>query len=84
MNKSQLITKLLHSKTIWGTLWGNPKTQKHGLVEIKISNIVYCERENERVQLLYSIGCYASDIISYYLDEYGLTWAFTKEELEDE
>ena len=82
MNKNYLITQLFRHTIIYGTLWGEPKQLRHGIVTIAVSRLTYYD--GERPQLFYSCGPYASDVICYYLDEYGMTWAFTKEELENE
>jgi hypothetical protein len=82
MSKNYLITQLFRHTIIYGTLWGEPKQLRHGIITVAVSSLVYYD--GERPQLFYSCGPYASDVISYYLDEYGITWAFTKEELEDE
>lgn len=80
----KLITQLIQSSHIYGTMYGLYKHQDK-IIKIKSSKLRYVENwGTEGPGLIYIWGWPGPDGNTYLFSDYGKTWAFTKKELENE
>ena len=66
---------------IYGTSYGTSKEEKHFVSYYKLSDIDI-KKYDGKIAFIYHLGNLSySDFIVYKLEDYGKTWALTKEEL---
>jgi len=80
--RQDLITKLIHANCIYVTMYGMHKS-KDRIIEIKNTEIYkfVFNWGDEGPAFIYLWGWPGPDGNVYRIDDYGETWAFSKEEL---
>lgn len=81
MDKNKIITRLIHSSSyIYGTSRGIVKWIDNNIIPIRLQEVSYTDNLffDKGPALVTSAG------VAYHFDDYGKTWAFTKEELKNE
>ena len=76
------INALIQKQTVWCTIFGEDKHERHCIVEFNLSEVTY--HEEGFTSLLGSTGpCFTCGMedSTYSFADYGRTWAFTMEEL---
>lgn len=82
--RQDLITDLIHTDIVYITMYGMHKS-KDRVIKIKTKEIYkfVFDWDNKGPAFIYLWGWPGPDGNTYMIDDYGETWALTREELEE-